>query len=104
MSGNDCTGQAPGLATTVHSEPQAAFVTWINGELVTEEAPAYFARVEREAKQLAAHLDNLRPMSQRHMRTEYLAAVERKEGAPAMERLRAAFIREWATKEKTDAQ
>jgi hypothetical protein len=78
----------------------ATVITCIGDQIVTEDAEVHFQRIEAEkdAAKLRTHLANLRPMSQRYMRTAYVEAVERKEGKPAADKLRAAFVAEWDAK------
>jgi hypothetical protein len=78
----------------------ATVITWLDGACIQEDAEAHFQRIEAEkdAAKLRTHLANLRPMSQRHMRTAYVEAVERKEGKAAADKLRAAFVAEWDAK------
>ena len=74
----------------------ATVLTMIDGKIVKEDAEEHFQRIEREkeaARVLKMHVDNMRAMSQQYMRDDYLAAVERREGADAVARLREALER-----------
>jgi len=78
----------------------ATVITMVGDTIMSEPADEHFARIE--AEQLAAaeraqarHVANLLGLSAKHMRHEYIANLARREGQPAADLVRDAFVAAW---------
>jgi len=57
-----------------------------------------------DAALLTRHIANLRRLGPRHMRQDYLANVERREGKEFADKLRAAFVADWDRRKVQERQ
>lgn len=75
----------------------ATVITFLDGNIVAEDADTHFARIESE-REISRHVANINGLSERRLRAEYLANLERRQGVEAMAKVRDAFGKAWAAR------